>query len=127
MDNSPFFIQKHLGGEALPGVLTTPADGDINVDVLYEHVPIDPTLGIENATPFATVQSRQISGKTITNSGATAGSTTLTLPELWEDDNGEPVTDENGTAVYASEIYVHKVKAKKADAEGITILELTKD
>ena len=127
MDNSPFFILKDQGGVALPAVITTPADGNIAADVLYEHIPADPTLGMENAQAYVHIQSSAIAGKTITNSGNKTGATTVKVDELWEDDNFEPVTDENDIPVYATAQYVHNVKTKSADAEGIMRLELTKD
>lgn len=126
MNNDPFFKLKHEGGVALPAVITTPEDGEVEIDVLFEKEQND-TLNVENINPAVMVQSRVIAGTTITNAGDIRGNTTIDIDELWEDDEGNPITDENDNVLYASSQYQYKVKKTHSDAEGITYIELTKD
>jgi len=128
MNADPFFILAHAGGVALPAVINTPADASKEINVLFDRDLAQSSFGetvAENARPVAQVQSEAIGGMTITNAGASAGNTTLDIDDLWEDDDGNPVTDENDEVVYAAAQYQYVVKSKFKDAAGITQLELT--
>lgn len=130
MNVEPFFRLKGKGGLALPAVLKTPAHDAVEVRVILDRDEATSNLdgmAIENAIVKAQVQSRELAGLTLTNSGDIAGNTTLKIDELWEDDDGNPVHDENDEPIYAAAQYQYNVKRKHKDVEGVTKLELTEN
>lgn len=128
MNTDPLFLLKHEGGVAVPGRITTPTNAEKEIRVLFDRDFAESNFGgasTENARPVASVQSEAVAGLLITNSDNSTGATTLDIDDLWEDDDGNPVTNEDDEAVYASNVFEMKVRSKFNDGTGIVQLELT--
>lgn len=129
IDNSSFFIRQDAGGDARPAVLTTPANGATEIDVIFSRSRADSNFGgtpVENAEISCAVQTNDIANLTIPNK-----TSTIDISDLLVDENGDIVTavDDSGNeeAVYASGQEQCKINGKYTDDDGITIFDLTEN
>lgn len=124
IDNDPFFILQHAGGDARPATIETAIDDPVDLSILLSRVQAETNFGstsVENAFTGAAVMSKDIDDLTITNDG----NTTVQVSEIWVTESGELVLDDEGEPVYADGIYNHSIKRKHRDIDGITQFELT--
>ena len=128
MDTTPFFIQKHLGGLALPARITTPTNAEKEISVLFDRdysQSFNGDTAAENARPVAQAQSSELGGLTITNKGDFSGNTTIGIDEIWIGADGLPITSADDDVIYAANRFQFVIKRPFNDAEGIVQLELT--